>query len=93
MHHIAILGGLIALAVVSFSGIVLTIATARFFLTPPYPPAEFTPEVPFPGPAIQAQPQRERFHDADCRTDFDVMMEARKLHATHVERAKMKERN
>ena len=38
-----------------------------------------------PKPARKAQ--RERFGDADCRTDWDVAQEARRLHRQAVDRA------
>lgn len=50
-------------------------------------PIEYSPEMPWI-PAIRPEAaQRERFGDADCRTDWDVVQEARRLHRQAVDRA------
>lgn len=59
----------------------------------PFDGPEFTPEAPtVPDAIIQPKAQWERFGDTE-RTDWDLMMEARKLHRTHIDRAEKRKWN
>lgn len=64
-------------------GVLMAIRFARG----PMPVPEYVPESPWLAPIRQERPQRERFSDLDCRTDFDVQQEARRLHRQAVERS------
>lgn len=64
-------------------GLMIAIRFARG----PVPVQEYVEEFPWVAVIRQERPQCERFGDEDCRTDFDVQQEARRLHRQAVERS------